>query len=120
MDDTPKLCPCLFYLPLAYNDGTEVEPEVLQKMFRALDRQFGGYTNCGEIEGSWHGQVEHSHAVKVAVARDDIDQLRQVVKEFGKALGQKAMYFEVGQSSVEIIETEQVTPAKESRAPRKK
>jgi hypothetical protein len=103
MDAKPKLYPCTFLVPLAYNDGKPVDPAMFADIRRALDRQFGGYRVLGRQEGSWFGQVEESVAMLVAVPEERIEELRQAVKAIGKALGQKQMCFEKGNPSVELL-----------------
>jgi hypothetical protein len=98
---------CTFQVPLYYNDGREVEPEVILEIKQTLDRQFGGYTILGIDEGSWFGQVERSLRIEVAVPKKRIAELRKVVITIGKKLGQKAMYFNAPPPSVEIIDIEE-------------
>jgi hypothetical protein len=47
--------PCLIHIPLQYPDGNEVEPETLNKFYEIFDRQFGGSSPLGVIEGRWLG-----------------------------------------------------------------
>lgn len=103
MDGNTKLSRCVVQIPLVYNDGSEVEPETLIEIRSCFDRQFGGYTILGEQTGSWHGQVEPSMRVEVAVSPNDIPILRKLVMEIGHRLDQEAMYFDAPPPSVEII-----------------
>ena len=103
MENSPKLVPCVVQVPLVDNDGNEFEPRKLVTIFSWFDRQFGGYTNLGQMEGSWHGQVEPSIRIEVAVAENRIAQFRDVVCAIGKLLEQEAMYFDAPPPSVEII-----------------
>lgn len=98
----PTHCVCRFRLPLAYNDGREVEPEVLAEIFLVLRTQFGGYTPLGESRGDWHGQTEPSVGIEVAVLPNRIDEFREVVYAIGKRLRQIEMYFEA--SAVPTVE----------------
>jgi hypothetical protein len=79
---------------LKYNDGREVAPEILVKVFQALTVQFGGYTPLGTTEGDWVGQTEPMMGIEVAVVPERIPELRAVVYAIGKELGQKQMYFD--------------------------
>ncbi len=99
----PLLCPCEFLIPLAYNKGAPVPHALIDGYLQELDRRFGGWTDLGTRTGSWHGQVEQSKAVVVAVRPDQVDALREVVKSIGKELGQIEMYFECRPPSVELI-----------------
>src|SRR5947208_1568157 len=93
--------PCVFQIPLQYNDGRAVEPEVMLLITQVLNRQFGGYSPLGLIRGgSWYGQVENSERMEVWVARDRIPVLEAVVKAIGKALGQHEMFLIVPDATV--------------------
>ncbi len=96
------LCPCRLLIPTSYNDGRSVEPAKVVKILQSLDRQFGGYSVIG-VEGSWFGQKEESIRVEVAIPEERVKELEAVVYSIGKELGQKAMYFEVGPPSVNIL-----------------
>jgi hypothetical protein len=102
-------CPCRFRLPLNYNDGREVEAEVLLEIFRALARQFGGYTPLGTAESGWEqqGGPEPTMGVEVAVLPSRVAELEAVVVAIGKQLGQKQMYFDAPPPSVRFLDTEQ-------------
>ena len=104
----PKLkCPCKVQIPLVYNDGREVEAEVLAGFLTILNVQFGGYTPLEATEGAWFGQVERSMRIEVAVFQDHVPQLRAVVYSIGKRLGQKEMYFDAPAPSVEFVKIEE-------------
>lgn len=100
-------CPCRFRLPLKYNGGREVEPEVLIGIFQALTRQFGGYTPLSIGEGDWgpQGATEPTLGIEVAVLPERVPELEQVVIAIGKQLGQKQMYFDAPPPSVKFLET---------------
>jgi hypothetical protein len=98
--------PCIFLVPLMDNLGEEFPPETFIRIKQALDRQFGGYTILGVVEGSWHGQVEPSLRIQVVVTPDKVNTLRDLVIAIGRELGQKAMYFEQPPPSAEIISLE--------------
>lgn len=96
-------CPCIILVPLADNDGREFAPEVIVDIKRAIDRQFGGYTVLGLVEGSWQGQVEPLLRIQVVVEERRIEEFKTLVKAIGRRLGQKAMYFDAPAPSAEII-----------------
>ena len=100
-----RKCRCRFLVPVRYNDGRLVEPEFFIRMKTQLDRLFGGYRMLPPSEGSWHGQVEDTHEIEVAVFPKYVAALKGVVKAIGKELGQEAMYFDAPDPSVEIIGT---------------
>jgi hypothetical protein len=93
---------CTFLVPVAYNDGRQIEPEIIIDIKRTLDRRFDGYTVKGPFEGSWKGQVELMMEYSVVVPPRRIDELRDTVKVILRELGQQAMYFEVHDSHPEI------------------
>jgi hypothetical protein len=99
-------CPCRFRLPSKYNDGREVEPQVLVSIFQALTRQFGGYTPLGVGHGDWgpQGTTEPTMGVEVAVLPERVPELELVVIAIGKQLGQKQMYFDAPPPSVKFLE----------------
>jgi len=98
-------CPCRFRLPLQYNDGRRVEPEVLLEILKALTRQFGGYTPLGASESDWgqQGGTEPTMGIEVAVLPHRVEELERVVIAIGKRLGQKQMYFDVPPPSVRFL-----------------
>ena len=98
-----KGSPCEILIPLADNDGREFPPEVFVEIKKAFDRQFGGYTVLGIVEGSWQGQVEQLLRIQVVVPKKRIKELRTVVIAIGRRLGQKAMYFNPQAPTAEII-----------------
>lgn len=97
---------CRFLVPVCYNDGRPVEPEVFIEIKQALDRQFGGYRIIPPSEGSWHGQVENTHEIEVLVLPKRVKELREVVIAIGRRLGQKAMLFNAPPPTAEIIDVE--------------
>lgn len=103
---TTLYCPCRFRLPLQYNDGRRVEPEILVEIFQALTRQFGGYTPLGSAESDWgpQGGTEPTMGIEVAVAPHRVDELETVVISIGKRLGQLVMYFDAPAPSVKFLE----------------
>lgn len=102
MDPEPRH-PCIVQIPLVYNDGREVEPETMLEIKQVFDRQFNGYTVIGEMEGSWHGQVETSVRIEVGVPSDRLDQFRELVIAIGERLDQEAMYIDVPPPTAEIL-----------------
>jgi len=107
-----KLCPCEFLIPLEYQpDGPEgaresVPREFFDKVFKTLDRQFGGWTWRGNCSGSWHGELDDSMSIEVSVPKDQIEKVRVVVRAIGYALKQEKMYFRVGRPSVEMLDAD--------------
>lgn len=98
-------CPCRFRLPLQYNDGRPVEPEVLIEIFQALTRQFGGYTPLGRGDGDWgpQGATEPTMGIEVAVLPERVPDLEKVAIAIGRRLGQIQMYFDAPPPSVKFL-----------------
>jgi hypothetical protein len=104
-------------LPLQYNDGRELEPEVLIGIFQALTRQFSGYTPLGTSDSSWgpQGGTERTMGIEVAVLPERVAEMEAVVVAIGKKLGQKQMYFDAPPPSVKFFETGDDEAAGKSR-----
>jgi hypothetical protein len=94
--------PCVFQIPLRHGDnGPLIEPELMLKIHEVLNRQFGGFTPIGKIEGgSWFGLLEESIRVEVWVPRSLIPLLERVVRAIGFELGQKEMFLIVPEARV--------------------
>lgn len=109
--DSPKLTPCIFLLPLAYNDGEPVAPARQDDLLDKIFVEFGGYSIEGRVKGAYRRQdtgekqVEEFLKVKVAVdGAQAVERLKQLVMEIGGELEQESMYFEVSSgSSVELL-----------------
>jgi hypothetical protein len=100
MDRSDEI-PCVFQIPLQYNNGEPVEPEKFISFTDIFNRQFGGYTPLGVIKGgSWHGQVESAQRWEVWVTRDRINVLEEIIKTIGKELSQKEMFLIVPEATV--------------------
>jgi hypothetical protein len=107
----PGEVPCVFQIPLQYNDGTPVEPEKWLLFLDILNRQFEGYSPLGRIEGGcWHGQVESSERFEVWVTREQIPLLERVVRAIGKEMGQQEMFLIVPDATVRRFPITDATP----------
>jgi hypothetical protein len=104
-----RLCPCRFNVPLTDNDGQPIDPQVVVDLHRELIAQFGGFTIHPTSHGQWRsraGQVYREEVVvyEVAVPKNKVALLREVVCRVGRQLGQLAMYFDAPPPSVEVID----------------
>lgn len=117
--------PCLLLVPMQYGRSKRLlTAEGMTAILATLNRQFGGCTPIGETRsppditpgGQWvdpdTGETVHDVCwlVKVAVDREKLDLFRKVVREIGKELEQKAMYVEIGEPSVEILDVDDDDP----------
>jgi hypothetical protein len=88
-------------IPRRRNDGSPVSRKETNAILAGLRVQFGGLTVDGEVEGQWvdeaDGKVYRDRSLKVTVAcdRERLQEAEEAVREIGRRLGQKAMYFEV-------------------------
>ena len=96
-------------LPLAFNDGTAVPPELLGQIEEELYRSYGGWTIVGEVSGAYRmrqtgeKKVEKLIHLWIVLEEDQLPRLREQVAEFGDLLDQEVMFFEVGPSEVEFV-----------------
>jgi hypothetical protein len=97
---------CRFLIPVNYNDGRPIEAEKIVEIKIRLESAFGAFRWNEPQEGSWRGQVEFTHEVEIAINPRRVPELRALVCQIGRELGQKAMYFDASPPSVEIIDTE--------------
>lgn len=88
-------------IPKHRNDGSPVSRKEMNAILAGLRARFGGVTVDGEIEGQWvdqtDGKVYRDRSLKVTVAcdRERLHEAEEAVREIGRQLEQKAMYFEV-------------------------
>jgi hypothetical protein len=104
-----RFSPCRFNVPLTDNEGQPIDPQVIVDLHRELLTQFGGFTIHPTSQGRWQsraGRVYQEEIVvyEVAVPKDKVSRLRDVVCQVGRQLHQLAMYFDAPPPSVEIID----------------
>ncbi len=95
-------------IPTTRNDGSAVRPSVLARLIHSLWRPFGGMTNEGLVTGYWidDGTEFQDVCVKVSIEcdRGRLHEAIKAVRQIGRKLGQRAMYFEVsGYDGVQIL-----------------
>lgn len=100
-------------VPVNRNDGSKVDPIELQTILDSIWKTFGGSSVEGPITGNWvdpeDGQHYEDRCLRVTVICESsrLSEAEQLVKEIGKQLDQKAMYFEVHMTDdVHIIRTD--------------
>jgi hypothetical protein len=99
-------------IPTTRNDGKSVKPSVLEQMIDSLWKPFRGVTREGYVTGHWiddDGTEFMDVCLKVAIEcdRSRLFEALKRVKQIGRRLGQRAMYFEVtGYDGVQILRME--------------
>jgi hypothetical protein len=99
-------------IPTTWNDGTAVKPSVLARLIDQLWRPFGGMTNEGPVTGRWideDGTEFQDTCLKISIetGRDRLREAIKAVRRVGRALKQRAMYFEVaGYDGVQVLRIE--------------
>ena len=99
-------------IPTMRNDGTPVKPSNLEQVIDTLWRPFRGVTREGFVTGHWiddDGTEFTDVCLKVVIECDRSRPFEAVrkVKQIGRRLGQRAMYFEVaGYDGVQILRIE--------------
>jgi hypothetical protein len=84
------------YLPTAYNDGTPVDPQVVERLKQTLAQAFGGYTHQrSRSEGAWKlGGVVFRDEVTIVRVLDQGStrfDMRAFKKEIETALRQESV-----------------------------
>ena len=98
----------ILLVPLTYNDGSAVSQDVLAKIEDDLFILAGDCTVNGTVKGSYRmddgsKQVDELLQMWVVVAEEDQNELRAMVGQFGRMLGQESMYLERVHSEVEFV-----------------
>lgn len=99
-------------IPRSRNDGSPVAPEEMEQIIESIWKRFGGLTSFANAVGHWldeGGQHYEDKSIKATVAceRDRLEEAKEITREIGRRLGQKAMYFEVRYyDGVQILKTE--------------
>lgn len=88
------------YLVTHRNDGTTVSDAEKSDILKLAWQRFGGYTLSGPQTGAWVDDTgslyeEPSQRLEIVCERTRLADAIAFVREVGKRLDQKAMYFEV-------------------------
>jgi hypothetical protein len=97
---------CRFLIPVNDNDGRPFAAETFVGIKVRIEKAFGAFRWLSPQEGTWKGQVELTHEIEIAINPRRVKELRELVCQIGRELGQKAMYFDASLPSVEIIDVE--------------
>jgi hypothetical protein len=90
-------------IPTCRNDGTKIDDLEMDGIRQGIWGTFGGSTNEGIAEGDWIDQATGQHyrdlCLKIAVhcetTTENLVTAEGLIREIGKQLGQKAMWFEL-------------------------
>jgi len=79
------------YLPLKYNDGTDIEDEKFRQVKATLSALFGGLTmssTAAPFEGTWiHQGVEYKDMViKLEIITSDDDKMEKFFRDYKETL----------------------------------
>lgn len=77
---------------MRWNNGDEVDPDILEAIKDVVSRWFGGLTVLGQCMGMWEGQREPSLRLEVAIPMKRLKELKHLVHAIGLRLEQKVMY----------------------------
>ncbi len=103
-------------IPLTYNDGTEIPPQVVTRLTDRFLDLFGGFTIRGTVNGAYRmadGSRAEDVSLEVWVAIDGrrVDEMRCEVSRACRELGQESIYFEVTESQVELVDGRLFAPS---------
>lgn len=95
-------------VPVAFNDGTQIPQEVLDRIFQDIFVLCGGYRIAGKGPGAYRmhdgsKQVEETLEVWAALETSDVPKLAELVKRFCVELGQECIWFERTGATVEFL-----------------
>lgn len=88
-------------IPKCRNDGTPVDQAEIDRILLDLAMHFGGSTSDGKTIGHWIDPTDGTHyqdegnKVSVVCGNDRLAEAEAIVRQIGRHLGQKAMYFEI-------------------------
>ncbi len=79
------------YLPLKYNDGTDIEAEIFRQVKVELSALFGGLTvspMAAPFEGTWiHQGIEyHDMVIKIEVVTSDDEKIEKFFRDYKETL----------------------------------
>lgn len=88
-------------IPTSRNDGSLVDQAELNEIIKTVYVKFGGASVERITEGHWIDETDNQHyqdySLKLTVVCDSdrLPDAEQMVRQIGKQLDQKAMFFEV-------------------------
>jgi hypothetical protein len=88
-------------IPVRFNDGRKAPLRQMQQFLDQFAIEFGGCSDEGVTKGLWIDPKDAAHyrdesrRVSVVCDRSLLDDAREAVIRIGRALEQRAMYFEV-------------------------
>jgi hypothetical protein len=98
----------IVFIPLAYNDGTNVPDHVFHSIHGQLFEAFQGWTLEGTVRGAYRMQsgqkrVEALQKISVIVVESRIPELEMMISEWAATLGQETMLLKITDFRVKFI-----------------
>jgi predicted hydrocarbon binding protein len=95
-------------VPMSFNDGSPVPQKIFSTFENELLRIAGGYSKDGLVEGGWRDEeIDYfDTSRRYIIITEKVEEIKKLVADIGKQLGQKTMYFETLEANVEFIRTE--------------
>ena len=95
-------------VPLAYNDGTPVQEEIVLEFEEQLFLLGGGFTEEGTVRGAYRmadgkKQIDHSALYWIWIPEDSYSELKEIVSRLGGKLGQETMYLERTGATLDLV-----------------
>lgn len=96
-------------IPLTYNDGSRIPPNILESIQEQIYVAFGGHTIEGTVKGTYRmqaGQKRVEDLVRISIILDErrVPELEQMVGAWAVLLGQETMLLKLIDSVVKFIE----------------
>ena len=108
MDEPPTNSKYLLLVPTTFNDGSQVPEDVFIDLQDSLFLRFNGYTVGGTVSGAYrmaNGKKAVDHLVQdwIVIQENQEKELRQIVIDLAKKLGQESMFLEKTGSTVDFV-----------------
>jgi len=105
MDELQKF---VVFVPLRFNDETEVPGDLILDFEEKLFLLGGGFTIAGTVKGAYRmadgkKKIDHSLQYWIGIPPDRVGDLKTIVGDLGDVLGQESMYLEHTGSKIEFV-----------------
>ncbi len=97
-------------IPTHDNRGRKFSRAKMRKIYQRIRDVFGGYSLDGPGYGAWKADdgtiyEEYSYVLTIVTERIRRDEVRQLIRDIGRDLGQLAMYYEEAEGA-EILDVD--------------